>query len=170
MPAIEQADRLRPAQPLAECRCLASARLDEEVREQRLTPFNLDPMSLRRGLNAQHPTFNQLNARQAQVLAQSSIKARAVQQEFDVLRMLLTVPRHLPLRRQRRIRQRLMQTSTAQGLQHPQRNAFQRGEPAPLADQRHGVTEPPQAQGNRRPRRPRAQNQDHAPKRRSGPR
>ncbi|MNQ92642.1 hypothetical protein D3C85_1080730 [compost metagenome] len=143
MPALEQADRLRPSQAFSERRRLTPSGLHQKVRNQRFAPFDLDSMPRRISLNSQHSTFDHLNASQAQVFAQAAVEDWTVQQKFNVLRVLLTVPRHLPLGRQRRLRQRLMQASAAQSLQHPHRDTFQRGKPAPLADQRHGITEPP---------------------------
>ena len=85
-------------------------------------------------LNVQHPAFDHLDARPAQVLAQAAVKARAIQQVLDVLRMLLTVPGHLSLGRQGPLRQRLFQPGATQGFQHPQGNAFQCCKSPPLAD------------------------------------
>ena len=123
-------------------------------------------------LNVQHPAFNDLDARSAQVLTQAAVKARAVQQVLDILRMLLTVPRHLSLGRQCPLRQRLFQPGATQGFQHPQGNPFECRKASPFADQRHWVTQPAQAQRSSRTGRPGTEDQQrvHGPIRRSGPR
>ncbi|MNO76155.1 hypothetical protein D3C76_672240 [compost metagenome] len=123
-------------------------------------------------LDRQHPTLDQLNTGQAQGFAQAAVKGRTVEQELDVLRVLLAVPVHLPLRGQRRLRQRLLQSGAAQRLQHPLGNTFKGGKTPPFADQRNGIPQSSQPQCYCRARGPGAQDDDrgHGPIRRSGPR
>ncbi|MNK81904.1 hypothetical protein D3C87_1016640 [compost metagenome] len=86
--------------------------------------------------------------------------------------MVLAIPAHLALRRQRRLRQRLMQARAAQGFQNAHGHAFKRRKPAPFADQRDAMAQPPQSQRDGGTGRSGAKNDDvgHGPKRRSGPR
>ena len=62
--------------------------------------------------------------------------------------------------------------SAAQGFEDSHRNPFQGRKAPPVANQGHRVAEATQPQGHRRPRRPRAEDQDgvHGNCRRSGPR
>ncbi|MNM67178.1 hypothetical protein D3C81_786980 [compost metagenome] len=86
--------------------------------------------------------------------------------------MLLAIPVHLALRRQRCLRQRLVQARAAQSLENPYGHAFERRKPAPFADQRDAMAQPPQSQRDGGTGRSGAKNDDlgHGPKRRSGPR
>ncbi|MNH02968.1 hypothetical protein D3C79_622160 [compost metagenome] len=122
-------------------------------------------------MHGHDPPFYQFDTGQAQVLAKASIKARTVQQELDVLRMLLSIPGHLALRRQRRAFQCMGKPRAAQGIEHSHRYAFERRKSSPVTDQRHVVAKPSQAQRHRRPGRTSTKNQHraHAQTRRSGP-
>ena len=180
LPTIEQADSFRAAhaladalaQPFVQPRRLPPTGLNQKFANLLGLPLHLDPMPGLGGLHAQYPALDQLHAGLAQGLPQAAVERRAVQQVFDVLRMLLAVPRHPPLGRLQGLGQRLFQAGATQGFKDPHRNALQGWKAPPVADQGHRVAEATQPQGHRGPGRPRAEDQDgvHGTCRRSGPR
>ncbi|MNR04034.1 hypothetical protein D3C85_1199620 [compost metagenome] len=80
-----------------------------------------------------------------QVFTQAPIKTRAVEQKFDIARVLLAIPCHLALRGFGSIGQRVLQSRAAQAFEYALRYAFQCRKTPPIADDTNRQAQAPQA-------------------------